>query len=169
MRRAHELDRLPAFSPARVAPSATSRHLSLPADSLQFGRRLLCIALARLVNEIECHRRSLEPPSPIINRPNGVRLRKLIYECLNEWVRHFAVRSGSTRVRTGVSSRSTLLVTRRLLSFRESTLVSISDMFMACPRITSWPCKKRPANPRRRGLAGPKTKTGWAVVPGFFV
>src|SRR5262245_18189835 len=60
------------------------------ADSLQSGRRLLFLALAGLVNEIECHRRSLESLSPIINRPNGVGLRKLIYECLNEWVRHFA-------------------------------------------------------------------------------
>src|SRR5689334_22552932 len=68
-------------------PNGVRRRL---ADSLQCGRRLLLLALAGLVNEIECHRRSLEPLSPIINRPNGVGLRKLIYECLNEWVRHFA-------------------------------------------------------------------------------
>src|SRR5262249_38215865 len=78
------------LSPARAALSATSHHSSLPADSLQFGRRPLLFALAGLVNEIECHRRSLEPPSPIVNRPNGVGLRKLFYECLDEWVRHFA-------------------------------------------------------------------------------
>src|SRR5215470_15689804 len=77
-------------TPVRAALSATSHHSSLPADSLQCGRRLLLLAFAGLVNEIECHRRSLEPASPIINRPNGVGLRKLIYECLNEWVRHFA-------------------------------------------------------------------------------
>src|SRR5262249_24912470 len=64
--------------------------VALPADTLQFGRRLLFLALAGLVNEIERHRSSFEPLSPIINRPNGVGLRKLIYECLNEWVRHFA-------------------------------------------------------------------------------
>jgi hypothetical protein len=54
------------------------------------GRRLLFLALVGPVDEIECHRRSLKPLSPTINRPNGVGLRKLIYECLNEWVRHFA-------------------------------------------------------------------------------
>src|SRR5215469_18076509 len=70
--------------------SATSHHSSLAADSLQCGWRLLFLTLAGLVNEIECHRRSFEPLSPIINRPNGVGLRKLIDECLNEWVRHFA-------------------------------------------------------------------------------
>src|SRR5262249_17157362 len=148
----------------------TSRHSSLPADSLQFGRRLLFLALARLVNEIECHRRSLEPPSPIINRPNGVGLRKLIYECLNEWVRHFA---GALCVDEGENWS--------LFSFdasRYQTAPIIWGIYPSeylrhvhgfCPRRTSSPCKKCLPNPRRRGLAGPKTKTGWAVVPGLFV
>jgi hypothetical protein len=41
-----------------------------PVSSLDCGasRRLLFLALAGLVNEIECHRRSLEPLSPIINK-----------------------------------------------------------------------------------------------------
>src|ERR1700745_1020859 len=73
-------------------PNGVRRRL---ADSLQCGRRLLLLALAGLVDEIECHRRSLKPLSPIINRPNGVGLRKLIYECLNEWVSHFPGSLGS--------------------------------------------------------------------------
>jgi len=35
-----------------------------------------------LVDEIECHRRSFKPLSTIINRPNGIGLGQLIYECL---------------------------------------------------------------------------------------
>ena len=58
------------------------------ADGLQ--GRLLVLALGTPVNEIECHRRSLEPMSPIINRPNAIGFRKLIHECLNKRIGHFA-------------------------------------------------------------------------------
>ena len=39
-----------------------------------------------LVDEIESHRRSLEPISPILNRPNGTSLWQFIYQCLKEWI-----------------------------------------------------------------------------------
>ena len=55
-------------------------------DRLQDGRRLL-VPLGKSVDEIECHCRSLQPLSTIINRPHAVGLRKLkIDECLNEWI-----------------------------------------------------------------------------------
>src|SRR6476646_3262748 len=61
------------------------------ADRLQGGRSLV-LALGGPVDEIERHCRSLQPLRTIINGPNGVGLRKLIDECLNEWIliRHFA-------------------------------------------------------------------------------
>ena len=61
------------------------------ADRLQGGRSLV-LALGGSVDEIERHCCSLQPLRTIINGPNAVGLRKLIDECLNEWIliRHFA-------------------------------------------------------------------------------
>jgi hypothetical protein len=45
---------------------------------------------AALVDEIESHRSSLEPLSPLLNRPNGIGFWQFIYQCLNEWISLFA-------------------------------------------------------------------------------
>ena len=120
-----------------LTPTSSQPDRTVSADGLQ-GGLLEVLARGEPVNEIECHRRSLKPLSTIIKRPNAVGFRKLIHECLNKRIRHSAgITSicGLDKVRTGAFSGSALLVTRRLVSSRASTLVRMSEMFMAA---SSW-------------------------------
>ena len=47
------------------------------------------LVFTSLVEKIEYERGSLQPIATIINRPNGVGLRKLIHESLKEWIQPF--------------------------------------------------------------------------------
>ena len=105
------------------------------ADRLQDGRSLL-VALGQSVDEIECHCSSFQPTATIINRPNGVGLRKLIEECLNEWIliRHFVASICALVDKSeNRSFLKSVLLTRELFRFSASTLVWMFEMSMIIP------------------------------------
>src|SRR4026208_790615 len=52
--------------------------------------KIVLVAFVRLVDEIECHCRCPKPFSTVTNRPNGIGLRKLVHESLNESIAAFA-------------------------------------------------------------------------------
>jgi hypothetical protein len=86
--RCHANHRINVKSPD---PQPSSGDSDNSTGGLQDGKLLLLsVSFSTLVNEVEYDGGSPEPLSTVARRPNAIWFWKLIYECLNEWIKHFA-------------------------------------------------------------------------------